>query len=197
MKVSNKPFDQYSDAYAHVFLHGAGNYAHMEMTIYNLIPDEWSRVVIKAACQIGISSPYPSDRIEVSQVEKPYAWEFGINHVSNSPIPFECLTSACNVMKKVDTKLRKAELTYGSPESFSDYLLRIIIASGVKVAFVNPSWGGGYGKLTELPCFLPLENVPFDTSTLQLFHSPKVKLLKDLESHLIEWSRKRHLAPKK
>lgn len=144
-------FDEFKTPYAFVKLYGDRNYGHIEVIIRNIAFSDsiWRSPLIRVTCQIG-TSDWGGLAME-SQCEAPYAWHHGIEGQSSAMTLSE-LEVSVKVMRRLEKKLDKMREELGIPETFSEYASRVIIASGVEVAFINDNFGGSYHcKLEDLP----------------------------------------------
>lgn len=139
-----REFKDYETPYAYVTIYGDRQYGHMDVRIRNLVgKDHWVDPLIVVKSQIGGDPAYDMNR-------KLYAHKVGIETPDNLA-GTRALEDALKLSKKLDKALAKFNEQLGYTESYSELVWRVILASGVEWAFLNPNWGGGYGELIKLP----------------------------------------------
>ncbi len=141
-----KDFSEYSTAHALITLSGDRTYGHINAVIRNIDEGNYRSPRLCISCQIGSND---SDRIGLKQREETYAWNCGVAG-DREGLTLAELEVGVKYMRKIERKLALMKEDAGSPVLFSEYCARILIASGVRYAFINTQWGGGYAKLTDL-----------------------------------------------
>ena len=135
-------FNTYDEKYAMVRMCIEHGYGHMTAHIYNLIPGWGCKPTLKVQSQIGGEHE--------GSCSKPYAWKWGVAHdfdvlTANEVAAFAKVTGA------IDRKLAKMDAELGYPASYSEFMARVLIASGISHVFINPAWGGAYDTIDHVP----------------------------------------------
>lgn len=121
------------------FSHG---YGHVTIHVYELFG--YGRATLKISCQTGGSSS-----------EGSYAWEHGLSN-DYSVIELDTLKRGCTLMRRVERLLAKDREELGEPQTFAEYALRVLQATGIRQVHLNTKVNAGfYGAIKDLPSFSP------------------------------------------
>ena len=147
-----KPLDTCVDSYAIAYATGNAIYGHIRIHIHNTICRDYYRSdsVLSVTCQIGSNEGDES-------MKAPYAFSYGVEFQPLILVTFRQLDTVTKYMRRFEKKFDKYLDELGSPASFSEIALRVLVCSGVDRVFVNPNYNPTERIYDGMPCYTASE----------------------------------------
>lgn len=114
-------------------------YGHVVLHVYELFG--YSGGTLKISCQSG----------GTCSSGETYAWEHGVSN-DHSVLGLYTLKKGYLLMKRIATQLKKLEEERGRVVDFTDFAMRVLMAAGVAVVYVNRTVNARVtGSIKDLP----------------------------------------------
>lgn len=85
-----------------------------------------------------------------SRKEQPYAWELGISCLGSASFSLEDAEEMVKTLRPIKRKLLKMTDTEGSPDTFEEYVSRIVRALGVKAFYEKVDGNLQFSRCNEM-----------------------------------------------
>lgn len=118
-------------------------YGHVRVSVYEALG--YGHATLSISCQTGGTTPGC------------YAWKYGVSS-RDEVLKTEALKRGFYLMRRIDRLMSEYERERGAPENFGDFVVRVLRAARVPVAYVHTLVNASLrGEVENLPTYKPLQ----------------------------------------